>query len=95
VIRVIGSGPGARLVTHTGVAFEAVRRAAFGPAGEILLNSDQGCGAVHDLDACCLQLEDAGDSETPVLVLGEARLPVQRCTDPEREFGFVTEPAAP
>lgn len=95
VIRVIGSGPEARLITHTGVDFGAVERAAFGPAGEILLNADQGCGVVHDLDACSLQLDDAGDAEAPILVLGKVRLPLQRCTDPEREFGFVTRPAAP
>lgn len=95
VIRVIGSGPEARLITHTGVDFGAVESAAFGPAGEILLNADQGCGVVHDLDACSLQLDDAGDAEAPILVLGKVRLPLQRCTDPEREFGFVTRPAAP
>jgi len=94
VVRVIGSGAGAQLFTHTGTPFEGVRRAAFGPAGELLLGADSGCGAVHDLDACNLELDDTGDADAPVLILGTHRIAVTPCADPEREFGFVAHPRA-
>ncbi len=92
IVRVIGSGARAKLFTHTGIAIESVRRAALGPAGEVLLESTLGCGAVHDLDATGLELDEARGSNDLVLVLGERRLPVKPCADPPREFAFVASP---
>ena len=96
VLRVIGSGPSVQLLTHTGIAFGEVVRAALGPAGEVLLDSTLGCGAVHDLDATALEFEDdpAGKAP-PVLVLNGRRWPLAPCTNPEQFFGFVASPMHP
>lgn len=92
VLRVMGTGAGAQLFTHTGLAFGPVTRAALGPAGEVLLVSALGCGAVHDLDASALELSDEPHPACPTLVLGDQRLSVASCTNPGQAFGFVTSP---
>jgi hypothetical protein len=92
VLRVIGAGTGAKLFTHTGIAFGPVTRAALGPSGEVLLESALGCGSVHDLDAAALEFNDAPGLALPTLILGKQQLPVEPCTDPARAFGFVTSP---
>ncbi len=92
VLRVMGTGPEAQLITHTGLAFGPVTRAALGPSGEVLLESALGCGAVHDLDATALEFIEDPDSAESVLVLGTQRLRLEACSSPAKAFGFVTSP---
>lgn len=94
VLRVLGSGAQAQLVTHTGLRFDSIQRAALGPSGEVLLQSDLGCGVVHDLDAALLEFDDAQSQEPPALVLESRRWELKPCTNPEHEFGFVARPTA-
>lgn len=61
ILRVIGSGPQARLVTHTGEAVGRVHEAWRGAAGELILLTDLGPGAVHDLDLAALAIDESAD----------------------------------
>lgn len=92
VLRVLGSGHGARFITHTGLEFGEIVRAAMGPSHEILLVSTLGCGVVHDLDATALSLEapDIG----PVTLLHAGRTwPLHTCEHPQQTFGFIGNPS--
>ena len=90
VLRVLGGGTSARLVTHTGAVFEGVQRAAVGPDGEILLASDSACGVVHDLDAAALDLQIQGAAT--LLQIGDQCLTLEPCADPPGAFGFIRSP---
>ena len=90
VLRVLGSGASARLVTHTGKAFEPIHRAAVGPDGEILLASDTACGVLHDLDAATLDLTLQGTKT--LLRLNDKAFVLEPCADPQSTFGFVRHP---
>lgn len=56
VLRVLGQGPSARLVTHTGYDVKHIDAAASDAQGNLLLATDLGPGAVHDLDLTSLEL---------------------------------------
>lgn len=94
VLRVLGSGEQARLITHTGILFGDLLGAAQGPEGEILLQSALGCGLVHDLDASALALDDTADDQPPTLLIDGRRWVLAACTDPAGRFGFVRTPSA-
>jgi hypothetical protein len=60
ILRVLGTGAQAALVTHTGVLVGRVDAAWLTPQGDLLLVTDAGPAAVHDLD---LGLLDFGDED--------------------------------
>jgi hypothetical protein len=93
VLRVLGRGRDARLITHTGLDFGVPDRAAIGPNEELLLCSALGCGVVHDLDAMALGLEALPDGRTG-LFLAEQSLDLPACANPECSFDFVRHPRA-
>lgn len=70
VLRVFGSGTQARLATHTGAAVRRVDAAWRSAGGDLILLTDLGPGAVHDLDLAALALEAADDDfaadDTPI-----------------------------
>jgi len=68
ILRVLGSGSAARLVAHTGEAVNRVESAWRTPEGELLLATDLGLGAVHDLDLASLEFEESGDAPEPLAV---------------------------
>lgn len=61
IIRVLGSGSGAHLITHCGQPFGPLHSAGLNDEGDLLLRSAQGWGAVHDLDLAALALEETAD----------------------------------
>lgn len=65
VLRVLGTGAQARLVTHTGDPVSRVDAAWYTPEGELVLETDLGPGAVHDLDLASLALTESGDHGAP------------------------------
>jgi len=78
ILRVVGSGPQARLVTQTGQPVGRVDAAWRTPEGDLLLSTDLGPGAVHDLDLAALDLEEAESADDPAtLAIGGATLPVE------------------
>lgn len=86
ILRVRSDLPGSQLLTHTGLPVGAVVRACSGPQGELLVQTDLGPGAVHDLDLGALTLDD-----THVRLL-DRDWPLETCDDPARELGFVLRP---
>lgn len=91
VLRVLSGGPDATLITHTGQHFGPVTGAALDPTGGLLLDSAQGCGIVHDLDAGELTLheDEAGRLR---LQLGGCLRALEICADPAARFGFCRQP---
>lgn len=59
VLRVFDSGPQARLAAHTGEPVTRVDDAWRSAAGDLILLTDLGPGAIHDLDLAALALDDA------------------------------------
>lgn len=57
VLRVLGSGRQARLVTHTGLPVAQVLAVMAGSAGDLFVRTEHGTGALHDLDLPQLELE--------------------------------------
>jgi hypothetical protein len=92
ILRVLGTGAQVRLITHTGLEFGRITRAALGPEGEILLASDLGCGAIHDLDTAALSLEQSRDGVVTLAVAGDD-WQLQPCDSPEKVFGYMRRPA--
>lgn len=82
ILRVLGSGPDARLVAHTGEPVTRVDAAWRTASGDLLLATDLGPGAVHDLDLASLELAgDDGDGHPTRLALRDGEieiLPPQR-----------------
>ena len=80
VLRVLGEGGQARLVAHTGAPVGRVDAAWSSPEGELILETDLGPGAIHDLDLAALELSDnlaAGEGGSgPCLAILGRRLPV-------------------
>lgn len=81
VLRVLGEGDQARLVAHTGDPVSRVDAAWSSPEGELILETDLGPGAIHDLDLAALELTEdgagaAGGSGLCLAILGRI-LPVQ------------------
>jgi len=63
VLRVLGSGPDARLVAHTGEPVSRVDGAWRTADGDLILATDLGPGAVHDLDLASLEFGAGGEDE--------------------------------
>ena len=82
ILRVLGSGAGARLVAHTTETVARVDAAWRTADGELLLATDLGPGAVHDLDLASLELRgDDGHGHPTRLALYDREieiLPPQR-----------------
>jgi hypothetical protein len=101
VLRVLGIGAGARLVAHTGHPVGRVDAAWFTPEGDLVLETDLGPGAVHDLDLAALELTqaddaagDAGADTGLVLEVLGTRLPVREGPPPRaRRFERRPRPA--
>ena len=99
VLRVLGTGPEARLVTQTGHAVSRVDAAWTSPEGDLLLETDLGPGAIHDLDLAALALEEddgqAGGGAMRLTVLGStfAVRPLAEGTGPR--FERRPRPATP
>lgn len=85
ILRVIGSGADAGLVTHTGQAVDRIDAAWQTPEGELILETELGPGAIHDLDLAALQLTEHAprppdDATMSVSLLGRT-LPLRSCGD--------------
>lgn len=63
ILRVIGSGPEARLATHTGEPVSMVTAAWRTDEGDLLLETERGIGALHDLDLAALDIEEDDDAD--------------------------------
>lgn len=68
VLRVLESGASARLITHTGAPVDRIECAWRTPEGDLILLTDLGPGAVHDLDLAALDLEEV-EAPTPAAIL--------------------------
>jgi len=66
VLRLLGSGPGARLVAHTGEPVTRVDAAWLTTEGDLVLATDLGPGAIHDLDLAGLAIDASADGRVPV-----------------------------
>lgn len=94
ILRVLGSGTEAGLVTHTGREIGAVHDAWRSDAGDLVLLTDLGAGAVHDLDLASLALEEAAeDAEGMRLTVLGRRFDV-RARGADRPEPFVRRPRA-
>ena len=71
VLRVLGSGADARLVAHTGEPVSRVDAAWWDAQGNLVLATDLGPGAVHDLDLAGLALDDAPPGGAGDLAAGD------------------------
>lgn len=65
ILRVLGCGAQAQMVTHTGVQIGRVDYAWLTSRGELLLATDAGPGAVHDLDLGLLEFGDEAPAGLP------------------------------
>jgi hypothetical protein len=75
ILRVLGSGPDARLVAHTGEPVSRVDAAWRTAKGELLLSTDLGPGAVHDMDLGSLQIDTVdGQDDEPVRLTLQGRV---------------------
>ena len=79
ILRVLGNGESAGLVAHTGEAVGRVDAAWRTPGGELILETDLGPGAIHDLDLAALDLaEDSppapGGTGLSLTILGRTLL---------------------
>ncbi len=83
ILRVLGTGADAGLVAHTGAAAGRVDAAWRTSEGELILETDLGPGAIHDLDLAALELAEDG-SQAPdgaaltLSILGRT-LPLRAC----------------
>lgn len=86
VLRVVGEGPSAQLVSHTGYPLETPQRGWIDAQGNVFLETTMGPGALHDLDLAGLEIDEG---ETPD---GCARNdePGQTGGNPRASFGQVT-----
>jgi hypothetical protein len=85
VLRVLGQGDDARLVTHTGEPVARVDSAWRTDAGELILATDLGPGAVHDLDLASLDLDFDDTADAPLVAVRVAgqRLAVRPMSAPD------------
>jgi hypothetical protein len=96
IARVLGEPPGPIvLVDQAGVEIDpaTIRAVGIGPDDALLLATERGAVAVHDLDLGALRIDatDAG-GEIGELVIGDRRWPIGRYADPSAELGFVARP---
>lgn len=70
VLRVVGSGTAARLVAHTDAPVGEVRAAWHARDDALVLATDIGHGAIHDLDLAALAIEPGDDGALSLEVMG-------------------------
>ena len=90
VLRVLGSGAEARLVAHTGAPVSDVRAAWHARDDVLVLATDIGHGAVHDLDLAALAIEASDDGALSLEIMGR-RLEI-RGEDATLAAAFEREP---
>jgi len=90
VLRVVGTKPQVRLVTHTGRPVARVDAGWLGPGGEVLLRTDAGPAVVHDLDLAALAIDE--DGVDVVLEIDGRRLRLAPTDSAARSLGFVATP---
>ncbi|MBN9461363.1 MAG: DUF2946 family protein [Burkholderiales bacterium] len=90
VLRVLGEAQAPRFVTHTGQLVGHIEAGWVGPGGEVLLRTDVGPAAVHDLDLTLLAFGQHG--ETVELALAERTLELTSTASPADTLGFVSMP---
>ena len=74
ILRVLGSGADARLVAHTGEPVTRVDAAWRTPEGDLMLSTDLGPGALHDMDLGSLRIEASDrDDDSPVRLTLQGR----------------------
>ncbi len=97
ILRVIGSGPDARLVAHTGERVSRIDAVWRTPEGELMASTDLGPGAIHDMDLGSLELEPAdGDDDAPARLTLQGRVLEVRAPEsaPPANFERRPRPAA-
>jgi len=96
ILRVVGEGRDATLVTHTGWRIERVDRISMSDDGDVFVDTGMGPGAIHDLDLGSLEFveDDAAGPERAGSVWLGGRLHPVESLDPARPPGFVTRPRA-
>lgn len=60
ILRVLGTGDDATLVTHTGYRVARIDRVGLSPEGDVFVETDLGPAAIHDLDLAALSLTSDG-----------------------------------
>lgn len=90
VFRVLGSAASARLVAHTGVPVTRVDAAWRTADDALILATDIGHGAVHDLDLASLEIEGDERGELSLVLMGSS-LPI-RSEDAELVAAFDRRP---
>lgn len=90
VFRVLGSGASARLVAHTGAPVGRVHAAWRTADDALVLATDVGHGAIHDLDLASLEIESGDRGQLTLALMGE-RLPIRRA-DAELAAAFERRP---
>ncbi|MCL4747321.1 MAG: DUF2946 family protein [Burkholderiaceae bacterium] len=90
VLRVLGSGPGARLVAHTGAPVASAHAAWRTRDDALVLATDLGHGAIHDLDLAALEIEPGAGEALSLVVLGR-RLAIRE-EDASFAAAFVRRP---
>jgi hypothetical protein len=68
ILRVLGSGQQAQLCTHTGVLIQTVSAVWCTPQGALMMRTELGVAAIHDLDLGLLELEAHDSSALPTQV---------------------------
>ncbi|MFK7965410.1 MAG: DUF2946 family protein [Burkholderiaceae bacterium] len=87
IMRVLTGSKGQALVTHTGYPVNQVHAAFLTTNDELMVQSDLGPGAIHDLDLSALEL-----TESSVVIAGES-FELNRLTeDAASALGFVLQP---
>jgi hypothetical protein len=97
IVRVLGSGDAARLVTHTGRLVERIESVLADGNGNLLMLTDLGPAAVHDLDLASLALrfadDGAGETRVESVTIGSHEYPVRHLDD-DSVLGFARRPRA-
>lgn len=98
VFRVLTGEHSTGLMSHCGDRVTEVRRAGCSAAGDLWLDTDLGCGILHDLDLAQVDLLFDEDNGVPTrLNLNGRSLPVQTITEASSRpgwAGFVSRPRA-
>jgi hypothetical protein len=62
ILRVLGTGDDATLVTHTGYRVARIDAVGISQTGDVFVETDLGPAAIHDLDLAALSLSSDGDT---------------------------------
>jgi len=96
ILRVIGEGRGASLVTHTGWRIEHVIAVSMTADGVVFVDTAMGPSAIHDLDLGALDFDEdaqAGPDHAGGVWLAGQRHPIE-LRDPQPASAFVARPRA-